>query len=192
MYLFFDVETTGLPRSWKRPVSDTFNWPRMVQIAWLVYNEEKELVDSHNYIIKPEGYEIPEESERVHGISTEKAMEEGADLKEVLTKFSAIINKSEYIIAHNMNFDEKVVGAEFIRKNLKTLLFSSERYCTMQEGTWFCKIPNRKSGGYKWPSLKELHLKLFGEDFKNAHDALADTKACAACFFKLDELEDII
>lgn len=191
MYLFFDVETTGLPRNWKRPVSDTFNWPRMVQLAWLVYDEQEQLTESHNYIIKPEGYEIPYESERVHGISTERAQAEGGDLKTILTQFSAAIRDAEYIVAHNINFDEKVVGAEFIRKSVNHQLFSSERYCTMQEGTFFCKIPG-KYGRYKWPSLMELHNKIFGKGFDNAHDALADTKACAACFFKLVELEDII
>jgi len=30
MYLFFDTETTGLPRNWKAPVTDLDNWPRMV------------------------------------------------------------------------------------------------------------------------------------------------------------------
>ncbi len=191
MYLFFDVETTGLPRSWKRPVSDTFNWPRMVQIGWVAYNEQQELTDEQSYIIKPEGYEIPYESERVHRISTERALEEGADLKEVLQKFSKAINAADYILAHNMNLDEKVVGAEFIRKSVNHHLFNSERYCLMQEGTWFCKIPG-KDGRYKWPTMQELHFKLFLKKFENSYDALADAKACAKCFFKLNELEDII
>lgn len=191
MYLFFDIETTGMPKNWKRPVSDTFNWPRMVRLSWLVYDEKQELLDSHSYIIKPEGYEIPYESERVHKISTEKARAEGVDLKAVLEKFSVAIRSAEYIIAHNMNFYEKAVGAEFIRKNVNHQLFSSERYCTMQEGTWFCKIPG-KQGRYKWPTLTELHFKLFGARPASGHSALANTETCAVCFFKLNEIEDII
>ncbi|MEM9990484.1 MAG: 3'-5' exonuclease [Bacteroidota bacterium] len=191
MYLFFDVDAIGLPKKWSRPVSDTFNWPRMVQIAWQTYDEQQTLIESHRYIIKPEGYDIPYESERIHKISTEKAQTEGIALKEVLEKFSLAIRAAQYVAAHNMNFDEKVVGAEFIRKNISHQLFSSERYCTMQEGTWFCKIPS-KQGRYKWPSLTELHFKLFGTRLENTSDPSLAVAACAACFFKLVELEDIL
>ena len=38
MYLFFDTETTGLPKNWKAPITDLENWPRLVQLAWLVYD----------------------------------------------------------------------------------------------------------------------------------------------------------
>lgn len=190
MYLFFDVETTGFPKKWNAHHTDTFNWPRMVQIAWQVYDEQKQLTDSHTYIIKPDGYEIPYEAERIHKISTDRAREEGVDLKEVLHKFAKAVDDAGYIIAHNMNFDSKVVGAEFYRKSIEHKLFSSELYCTMQEGTYYCKLPG-KGGRYKWPTLMELHVKLFGERFKNAHDALVDTQVCAKCFFKLVEIEAI-
>ena len=190
MYLFFDVETAGMPRNWKSPVSDTFNWPRMVQIAWQLYDNERVLLETQDFIIKPEGYEIPYEAERIHGISTERAREEGHDLKEALLAFKEVIEKAEYIIAHNMNFDEKVVGAEFIRKSIEHRLFSSERYCTMQESTYYCKLPG-KGGRYKWPTLLELHQKLFGTRFADAHQALVDAQACANCFFKLLDIEAI-
>ena len=189
-YLFFDVETTGMPRNWKAPVTDTFNWPRMVQIAWLAYDENRVCTDVQNFIIKPEGYEIPYDSERIHGISTEKAMEEGTDLTGVLEQFAIAIRDAENIIAHNMNFDEKVVGAEFIRKGINHQLFHSERICTMRESTWYCKIPGR-GGNYKWPTLNELHQKLFGVRYADAHNAMNDTQACANCFFKLLDLEAI-
>lgn len=190
MYLFFDVETTGFPKKWNRPHTDTFNWPRMVQISWMYFGEDQKLIEEKDFIIKPEGFEIPYEAERLHKITTEIAKEEGHDLKEVLQAFAKIIDDAEYVIAHNMNFDANVTGAEFIRKSVENRLFSSDRYCTMQESTYYCKLPG-KGGRYKWPSLMELHVKLFGERFKNAHNAKADTAACAKCFFKLLEIEAI-
>ena len=190
MYLIFDVETAGMPKNWKASYTDTFNWPRMVQIAWQLYDENRVLVDAHNAIIKPEGFEIPYEAERIHKISTEIAREEGQDLKETLLKFAAVIDKAEYIVAHNINFDENVVGAEFYRKSIEHRLFSTERYCTMREGTYFCKIPGTH-GRYKWPTLSELHQKLFGARFEGAHNAQIDTQACANCFFKLVDMEEI-
>ena len=189
MYLFFDVETTGKPRNWKAPVSDTFNWPRMVQIAWLYYDENRKLLDAQDHIIQPEGFEIPYEAERIHGISTQKAKTEGVVLQVVLEKFKKLIDKTDYIIAHNIAFDEKILGAEFYRKNMEHRLFLSERYCTMKEATHFCKLPGKY--GYKWPSLSELHQKVFGKDFDGQHNAKADTQACADCFFKLIDLEAI-
>ena len=190
MFLFFDVETTGVPRNWKAPVSDTFNWPRAVQIAWLFYDKDRRLIEEKDYTIQPEGFEIPYDAEQVHGISTEIAKEKGVDLLPVLQEFKTLIDKTDYIIAHNLTFDEKVIGAEFYRKKIEHRLFHTERYCTMRESTYFCKIPG-KYGKYKWPSLSELHKKVFGKDFDNRHNARADTEACANCFFKLVDAEEI-
>ena len=32
-YLFFDTETTGLPKNYNAPITDTDNWPRLVQLG---------------------------------------------------------------------------------------------------------------------------------------------------------------
>ncbi|MCK5474948.1 MAG: 3'-5' exonuclease [Candidatus Pacebacteria bacterium] len=183
MYLFFDTETTGLPKKWDAPVSDLENWPRLVQIAWLYFDENGNEISNKSEIIKPEGFTIPEEASNVHGISTKSAMEKGIDLKEVLKEFSNIMGKTKFLIAHNMSFDEKIIDAEFIRKGIGKSLFSPEKICTKEASTQYCEIPGNY--GYKWPSLSELHIKLFGSDFDDAHDALVDVKACAKCFFEL-------
>ena len=51
MYLIFDTETTGLPKNWRAPISDTENWPRCVQLAWQVHDEIGNLIESKSYII---------------------------------------------------------------------------------------------------------------------------------------------
>lgn len=190
MYLFFDVETTGMPKSWKAPMTDTFNWPHVVQLAWQLYDEQRILLEVGDHIIQPEGWTIPYASERIHKISTERAKEEGKPIKAVLEIFKIVIDKAEFIIAHNIDFDKKVIGAEFIRKEITHKLFNISHFCTMRESTSFCKIPGR-AGQYKWPKLEELHQKLFGAKFADAHNALADTQATANCFFKLLDLEAI-
>ncbi len=189
MYLFFDTETTGLPKNWKVPVSDVDNWPRMVQLAWLLYNKKGEKIDSKNFIIKPENFEIPLQSSNIHGITTEKAYREGDDLTYVLVLFSDYINKATNLIAHNMQFDEKIIGAEFIRKKIKNKLFLKNRICTMISSVDYCGIKGKH--GLKWPSLSELHIKLFNKDFEDAHDAFADISATADCFWKLKNLKII-
>lgn len=183
MYLFFDTETTGLPQNYNAPIDDLNNWPRLVQLAWSVYNENGEKIDSSSFIIKPEGFEIPEQASNVHGITTDKALTEGNLLQDVLNKFSQALEKAKIIIAHNMSFDEKIMGAEFLRTGIRHSLFDTIRVCTKEESTNYCQIPGNY--GYKWPRLSELHIKLFGEDFEGAHDALTDVEACARCFFEL-------
>lgn len=183
MYLFIDTETTGIPRNWKAPVTDLDNWPRMVQIAWLLYDKDKNLLEEKNYIIRPDGYTIPLDASSIHRITTDIAFATGNDLTRVLKEISATIDKAKYIIAHNMSFDEKIVGAEFIRKNISHNLFQKKRICTMEETTNFCAIPGNY--GYKWPKLSELHYKLFSTHFSESHNAAADIKATAKCFWEL-------
>lgn len=185
MFLFFDTETTGLPKDWNAPVEQVENWPRLVQLAWLVYDYDERQVEEQEYIIRPEGFLIPSQSSDVHGITTEIAMKEGSNLHNVLAEFAAAIEDADFLVAHNMNFDEKIVGAEFLRNGISNRLFDKKRICTMLSSVDFCKISSNSGERYKWPKLSELHTILFGKDFQDAHDAFVDTSACARCFFEL-------
>lgn len=185
-YLFFDTETTGLPRSWQAPVTALDNWPRMVQLAWLAYDAGGTLLSSFSCIIKPEGYTIPADASRVHGITTERALKEGRDLAVVLRDFKAQLDQARCLVAHNMSFDEKIVGAELLRNKLPDIPAAKQKICTMHGTTEYCAIPGPR--GYKWPKLTELHYKLFGCDFDGAHDASADAAATAKCFWELKRL----
>lgn len=184
MYLIFDTETTGLPLNYKAPASNTDNWPRMVQIAWQLYDKNGELISEYEQIVKPEGYTIPKKVSEIHRITTERAIAEGIALNQVLDDFKKAMMQAEYLIAHNLGFDEKIVAAEFFRKKIKALSKKMKRFDTMHEATEYCAIPGRY-GRYKWPNLTELHKKLFHFEFEEAHDALVDVRACAKCFFEL-------
>lgn len=183
IFLFFDTETTGIPKNWKAPVTDVKNWPRMVQLAWLLHdNTGKELAQG-NHIIKPVGFSIPADAARVHGISTERATLEGVDLLPVLEEFRQQIDKATMLVAHNISFDEKIVGAEFIRNHMADATGSRRKICTMTGSVNFCAINGPY--GFKWPKLSELHRKLFGVDFEEAHNAMMDIQATAKCFWEL-------
>ncbi|MDX2246253.1 MAG: 3'-5' exonuclease [Bacteroidia bacterium] len=187
MYLFFDTETTGLPQNWKAPVTDLANWPRMVQLAWLVYDEKGKEINRANYLIQPKGYRIPAGVAMMHGITTERAAKEGIPLEAALAAFAGAIEDAAQLVAHNIEFDERIIGAEFLRTEIPNQLFDKPRLCTMKSSINYCRLPG-KYGRYKNPSLTELHQKLFGHKFDDAHDALADVVACARCFFELREL----
>ena len=186
MYLFFDTETTGLPRNWKAPVTDLNNWPRLVQLAYLLYDKNGNRIAGGDHIIKPEGFVIPPDASNVHGISTDKANKEGKDLFAVLKEFNSLIDKSEYLVAHNMSFDEKILGAEFLRNKMQDSIATKRKICTMQSTTNFCAIEG--AYGYKWPKLSELHYKLFLTGFEEAHNAAVDINATAKCFWELKRL----
>ncbi|MBF0566301.1 MAG: 3'-5' exonuclease [Nitrospirae bacterium] len=185
MYLFFDTETTGLPRNYRAPLSDVRNWPRMVQIAWLLYDEEGNQISGRDYIIKPDGFVIPKEASNIHHITTEKARQEGHDLAPVLEEFYELVQSAEYLVAHNMDFDEKIIGAEFLRNNMPNILDGKKKICTMKSFVTFCALPRVNYRGYKWPKLDELYRLLFQESVAGAHNAVADTLATARCFWEL-------
>ena len=185
MYLIFDTETTGLPRSYNAPMSDLDNWPRLVQLAWQLHDEKGRLLSNKNFIIRPEGFTIPFNAEKVHGISTKRALEEGHDLKEILQVFREDVIQSKYLVGHNIGFDIHVVGSEYLRGALVMPFEGKAELDTKDISTQFCALPGGKGGKFKWPTLTELHQKLFGEGFGDAHDAAYDVAATARCFFGL-------
>ena len=186
MYLFFDTETTGLPRNWKAPITDLANWPRMIQLAYQLSDGGGARISGGDFIIKPAGFTIPAEAARIHGITTERAEKEGKDLLAVLLEFQAAVGRADYLVAHNMGFDEKIVGAEFLRNNMPDSLPAKRKICTMQSATDYCALPGPY--GNKWPKLSELHGKLFQKSFEEAHNAAADVAATMKCFWELKRL----
>ena len=194
MYLFFDTETTGLPIDWNAHVHEVDNWPRLIQLAWIVCDNNGNKITDRSHIIRPEGFEIPEQASSVHGISTEKAEKEGVSLLFALGEFKVAMELSKYLVAHNINFDKKIIGAEFIRKGIEEAyerIKEIDKICTMMSSTKYCEIPKPTGAGFKWPTLMELHTKLFDKGFEEAHDAMADITATVKCFYKLKELEII-
>jgi len=185
MLLFLDTETTGLPRY--SATDPTEKWPRVVQLAWSLYDREGNCESRNSFIIYPTDFTIPMDAARIHGITTERAKAEGVSLYKVLPQFNADVEKAETIVAHNLDFDLPIVHTEFVRCRMETNLSGKQKFCTMKTPkiiSW-CKIPKATGYGYKWPTLTELHLQLFQEEFTGSHNASADVEACARCYFEL-------
>ena len=191
MYLIYDTETTGLPKNFSAPVSDSENWPRLVQVAWQLHDEMGELIEVKNFIIRPEGFNIPYNAEKIHGISTQRAQQKGVDLRFALEEFNKAVSNSTFIVGHNIVFDINIMGAEYHRTQMDTSLMEQQIVDTKEEGTDFCAIPGGRGGKFKWPTLTELHTKLFNEGFNEAHNASADVEATARCFLELIRLRVI-
>ncbi len=186
MYLIFDTETTGLPKRWDAPLTDSDNWPRCIQIAWQLHDEMGNLIENQDYLIQPEGFDIPYDSERIHGISTDLAKEQGIPLDEALEKFNTALEKSKFVVGQNVGFDLNIMGAEFIRRDFENSLQEMPVLDTCTETTAeLCKIPGGRGGKFKLPTLTELHEFLFDEAFAEAHNATADVEATTRCFLEL-------
>ncbi len=186
-YLIFDTETTGLPKNWKAEVTDTDNWPRVIQFAWSIHDDSGKELEHQDLLIKPEGFFIPEETTKIHGITQEKADNEGMPLKDALNIFKKAIANVDVLVAHNISFDEMVVGCEFYRANMPDPIPKKEKICTKEASVDFCKIPGR-GGRYRLASLNDLYRILFSKTFDNQHNASSDVKACAMCFFELKRI----
>jgi DNA polymerase-3 subunit epsilon len=180
--LIFDTETTGRPKNSDAPIHDLNNWPRLVQLAWQVYDSEQNLTKEHDFIIEPNGFSIPIEASNINNITTDKAKEVGVDINFVLGLFCQSINEVDLLVAHNYSFDYGVIASELFRNGFENVLKLKGHVCTMKSSTEFCQIsgPN----GYKWPTLEKLYAVLFNEACK-VHNALDDVKATAKCFWAL-------
>jgi DNA polymerase-3 subunit epsilon len=181
--LIFDTETNGLPNDYRAPYKDTKNWPRLIQLSWIVFNYGDSGCTQKNHIIKPDNFTIPISASNIHKISTEIAYEKGICLSNVLEEFNNDVNKANYIVGHNLNFDLNILLCEYYRSNIVTELINKNKICTMEATTNYCAIETKY--GYKWPSLQELYYKLFYESFEDAHDASVDVMITYKCFIEL-------
>ena len=187
-YLFFDTECNGLPQFYDVDVHMTNNWPNVIQLAWIVTDEQGNVLKRKSHIITPNGFEINDNVANLTGITTTRAMREGIELTTALSDFMSDVNNAQLLIGHNIDFDMKVVGCELYRNDMDyENLLSKKTLCTMKRSTYFCAIPssNSRYNDYKWPRLEELYHKLFGCSFSGAHDALADVEATMKCYFEL-------
>lgn len=188
--LFFDTETTGIPeRSWNWD-TDFEQYPHVVQMAWLHGCK----VETH--IIRPDGWEIPQETVDVHGITTEYALEHGEPFASVVDMFIQDCHDAGLICGHNIHFDTSIIKANILRElgreyydanDVENALYKGKRIDTMRP-TMKWVDARMANGRLKFPNLSELYSRCFpGESFP-AHDALEDVKAVAKCLPVIVEL----
>lgn len=193
MYLIYDCSSIAQPLDYNAPFTDSFQWPRLIHMSWILLGEDFKPIEDFDCIVKPEGFAIDERILKRARIDQEDIDKKGTDIKSILEQFSKSVDKCEYMFSHNNKFNENIVAAEYIRNTMDINMFPKERHCLMEEGTYFCKLPSKR-GGYKWPSLSELHAVCFNSSFTPANNARADVIAAARCFIKLmrlNQLEDL-
>jgi DNA polymerase III subunit epsilon len=200
MILIFDTETTGLPKNYKAPATDTDNWPYLVEVSAILYNENGNIQEQMTEIVKPEGYTISEELTKIHGISNNYAIQYGKELIKVIQNFNELLDKAEIIVAHNLEFDMNILNSSAARIGIKENLFKDKgKYCTMKSTVDLCEIykmakvtgPQSRYRKFtkqlKYPKLEELYNKLFSKTMESAHTSYGDVSATAECYFELQK-----
>ena len=193
MYLIFDCSAIAGTTNFKANFTETAAWPRLIHISWILLDENYKPIGDFDCIPSDENLVIDDKSKTKAKIDDEDIKKKKTLLADILDKFSDSAAKAEYIFSHNLNYNENILGAEYVRNKKSINMFSKKRYCLMEEGTYYCKIP-AKGGGYKYPTLPELHASCFGQTYGPANNARADVIAAARCFIKLKKtgkLEDI-
>jgi DNA polymerase III subunit epsilon len=185
--LFIDTETTGLPREWHVPYSDRDNWPFSVQIAWVIYTRSGELVKTENHYIQDPEVDISPAAYRIHGISPGFLRLNGESRQQVLRLLAADLKQFQpLVVAHYMQLDYHMLGAEFYRAGLDNPLEKLPIFCTMLATAPYVSNPRAR-----YLRLNRLYYILFHRELENQHEALADARATAACFFEMLRLGDI-
>jgi len=191
--LIFDTETTGLPKRRNANPEETYLFPYVVQLSWMVFNTgNNKLEKLKDKIIRlPKNIRIPPSATEIHGITQERMMMEGEPMDKVLDDFMRDVSSCTYLVAHNIEFDKTMIDVECFRHKFRKKLSECRKmeYCTMKKGIKICNImkinPYTKKKEPKWPKLIELHKVLFNTDPKNLHNALIDILVCFRCFYKM-------
>lgn len=194
--LFYDTETTGLPL-FKEP-SEHPDQPHIVQLAACLVNlDTRELLESMDVIIRPDGWIIPDDIAKIHGITTERALDVGVPEATAVGQFMNMWGG--YLrIAHNEQFDARILRIALMRfegEGAADLWKSGKAECTAKLATPILQIPPTekmvKAGfnKFKTANLREAYRHFMGCDFENAHSAMADVRACMAVYFAIKDME---
>jgi DNA polymerase III epsilon subunit-like protein len=190
----FDTETTGIPESKDglfynpREVA-RYDSSRVVQVAWVMIKGADKILAKHSHVIKPEGFSIPEDSVRIHGIDDARAQSEGIRFEDIAVAFLRDLRTADVLVAHNLKFDLCVMMSECHRRcltELKVAMYRAPRHDTMTDPIWY---EIRGTLTKSTPKLVELHKALFGQDYEQRHDALDDALLLAKCFMRILRLK---
>lgn len=184
-YLLVDVETNGL-FNYSLP-ADAPGQPRVAQIGMIFVDHAFKIEAEHEFLVKPEGWEMSEEASKVTGLTTEFLKANGGPIAEALALYNAGIDARRVIVGHNVEYDTKCLRGENRRAGLDDRYMQTRTICTMRASTEICQIPpNGNRGGYKWPKLSEACV-FFHIDQPGGHTALDDARSAFAIMLKLVE-----
>lgn len=188
MFLGIDAETSGLAREGLPPEDPA--QPHLVQLGLKTWDAEWRPRCAVSLLVRPEGWSIEPEAQRVHGITDARAARFGVRLGAALLLLQDLAATAKTIFAHNMQYDRLIITAAIFRAGGSGTWWArraNDMRCSMEEATPHCQLKG-EYGGYRFPSLEEAHAILCPElpTFKSRHDALEDIEAAAQVLRAID------
>ncbi len=194
--MVFDTETTRLPL-WKEP-SEHPGQPHLCQFtAVLVDGLSGQELDYVDMLIRPDGWTIPDEVSKIHGISQARALEEGLPEKAAVSQFLRLTGEADLVVGFGVAFDMRIMRIAMLRAGVSKaacdlLMSDMQTRCVMQQATPIAKIPptdkmmatGRKT--FKQPNLGEAVRAILGEEMDDAHDARVDVLYTVRLYFHLN------
>ena len=194
--MIYDTETTGLP-IWGSP-SERPDQPHLCQFTALICDgtpaQEIEYVDM---LIRPDGWTIPDEVAKLHGITTERALADGLPERAAVAEYLRLTAQADIVCAYGISFDERIMRIAMLRSGMTkatcdTLANGLKTHCVMKQATPLCKLPptdkmmaaGRKT--FKTPNLAEAVNALLGESMEDAHDARVDLFYTSRLYFLMN------
>lgn len=178
-YLFFDTETNSKYQT----------QARLIHLAFIKTDETGSELQRFSELVRPEGFQI--DNSEIHGISQEVALKNGINAQSAITQFVTALSDCELLVAHNIEYDKKVIFNELkalgLTKKYFNILYNAPTLCTMQSSTAYCDIREGGRERPKFPRLTELYEKLFKKVYPQDHHALTDVEVMKHCFFELKE-----
>jgi len=195
MILVYDTETTGLP-NFRLPADDP-SQPRMIQLAFALYDGPDTLVAEECHLIKPDGWTMPQQlvDKLGHGLTQKRLERDGTPITEVLEAFNLTRDQATLLVAYGIRFDQKILRGEFRRGGFRDRYAETPECCVMRAATPLCKLPPTDAMiatgrySYKTPKLTEAAKIILGVEHVGAHDALADVRMTARLYFHIQGVE---
>jgi DNA polymerase III epsilon subunit-like protein len=177
-YVAWDTETTGLYNTRARPTRENlskFDSARIVSLSAVKFSSRGREIDTFNRIIKPIGYQVG--ATHIHGITHEYAEEHGVPFKTAFQEFIEFIgDRCNILVAHNQRYDQDIIGHELLRIGLDPNEDFLDKYI------FNCTHEMYKKRFLSPIKLINLYKDIFGEEFDNAHNSLADARACGKVY----------
>jgi DNA polymerase III epsilon subunit-like protein len=177
-YIAFDFETSGLPKGRKPLTLETlgqYDTCRAVSLSAARFSSKGRLIDTFDAMVYPDNFEISPGSIAIHGITEDMARSKGRSFIQVFTDFMTFIGpRTTTIVAHNAKFDTSVLRSEMMRHKIDLYLIDNLQFhCTLELYRERFLAPIK---------LTVLYEQLFGEEFQDAHNSLADAIACGRVY----------
>lgn len=182
-YLAWDTETTGLPMSRQAARADNihlFDHCRIVSLAFVTYSTKGRELSSYHAVVYPDTFTVA--ATEIHGITHEHALAHGKPFVQVYKDFIAAM-KGCILVAHNSSFDENAFFSECYRRGLSLEPFSATKFS--------CTLDMVKIQYLKPMKLIDVYKKLTGKELTNAHNALADARACGEVYPLLRDMQRV-